>query len=114
MLYLQPTILELEHQRTHMNTLYTGFKITLLNNERRTIILTCSVLSILTGKRNATVEFVKLRRVIHKHELHKLTVTRTLSKASGLLEVVDLCLSDMLANIHEYFNCCHYTNFISF
>ena len=27
----------------------------------------------------------------------------TLSKASGLFEFIDFCLSDMLANIYEYF-----------
>ena len=29
----------------------------------------------------------------------ELTMTRTLSKASGLFEFIDLCLSGMLANI---------------
>ena len=42
--------------------------------------------------------------LFHKHEL---TITRALSKASGLFEIIDVCLSGMLANIHEYINCCH-------
>ena len=37
----------------------------------------------------------------------ELTMTRTLSKASGLFEFIDFCLSGMLANIHEYFNLCY-------
>ena len=40
--------------------------------------------------------------MVHKHELHELTMTRTLSKASGLLDFIDVCLSSMMANIHEY------------
>ena len=39
--------------------------------------------------------------MVHKHELHELTMTRTLSKASDLLEFIDYCLSGMLANIHD-------------
>ena len=39
---------------------------------------------ILTGKRNDTIQFGQARHVVHKHELHELTMTRTLSKASGL------------------------------
>ena len=39
---------------------------------------------ILTGKRNATVKFRHILFVAHKHELHKLTITRILSQASGL------------------------------
>ena len=70
----------------------------------------------LTSKRNATIEFCQVRHVVHKHKLHKhnhkLTMTRTLSKASGLFEFIDFCLSGMLANIHEYFNCCHYFYFL--
>ena len=55
--------------------------------------------------------------MVHKHELHKLTMTRTLSKVSGLFELglfefIDFCLSGMLANIHEYLIAV--TNFISF
>ena len=37
---------------------------------------------------NATIEFCHVRHVVHKHELHELhelTMTRTLSKASGLI-----------------------------
>ena len=40
--------------------------------------------SILTGKRNATVKFCHVLHVAHKYELHKLTMTRILSEASGL------------------------------
>ena len=54
---------------------------------------------ILTGKRNATVEFV-VRHVVRKHELHELTMTRTLSKASVLFEFIEFCLSGMIVNIH--------------
>ena len=50
--------------------------------------------------------------MVHKHELHKLTMTRTLSKAQGLLEFTDLCLSGMLANLHEYLTAV--TDLISF
>ena len=39
--------------------------------------------------------------MVHKHELNELTMTRTLSKASGLFEFIDLCLSGMLADKHE-------------
>ena len=39
--------------------------------------------------------------VVHKHELHELTMTRTLSKASGLFEFIDFGLSGLLANIRE-------------
>ena len=46
--------------------------------------------------RNATIEFCQVIHVIHKHEL---TMTRILSKASGLFEFIDFCLSDMFANI---------------
>ena len=42
--------------------------------------------------------------MVHKQELHELTMTRTLRKASGLFELIDLYLSGMLANIHEYFD----------
>ena len=51
------------------------------------------------------------RHVVHKHELHELTMTRTLSKASGLIEFIDFCLSCILANKHEYLPAV--TNFIS-
>ena len=44
--------------------------------------------------------------MIHKHKLHELIMTITLSERSRLF-----CLTDMLANIHEYFNCCHYFYF---
>ena len=63
--------------------------------------------SILTDKRNATIEFCQDRHVVHKHELHELTMTRTLSKASEIFEFLEL-----LANIHEYFNSVTY--FISY
>ena len=43
----------------------------------------------MTGKRNATIEFCQVGHVVHKHELHELTMTRTLSKASGLFEFID-------------------------
>ena len=52
---------------------------------------------ILTGKRNATIKFCRVRRVVHEHELHELTMTRTLSKASGLFEFIDFSLLGMLA-----------------
>ena len=45
-------------------------------------------LTILTGKRNATIEFRQVRHVVHKHELRELTMTRTLSKASRLYEFI--------------------------
>ena len=54
-------------------------------------------LSILTGKRNPTIEFCQVRQVLH---MHKLTMTRTFSKASGPFEFIDFCLSDMLDNLH--------------
>ena len=38
--------------------------------------------------------------MVHKHELHEHTMTRTLSKASGLFEFINFCLSGMLANIY--------------
>ena len=50
---------------------------------------------------------LNIRHVVHKHELHELTLTRTLSLASGLFEFINFCLPGMLANIHEYFKCCH-------
>ena len=53
------------------------------------------------GKRNATIELCQVRHVGHKHELHELTMTRTLSKASGLFEFIDFCLSGMLVNANE-------------
>ena len=47
--------------------------------------------------------------MVHKHELHELTMSKTLSKASGLIfKFIDFCLSGMLANIHAV------TNVISF
>ena len=50
---------------------------------------------------------VHLGDVVHKHELHELTMTRTLSEASGLFELIDFCLSGRFANTHEYFNFLH-------
>ena len=44
--------------------------------------------------------------MVNKHGLHKLTMSGTLSKASGLFEFIDFYFI-RLANIHEYFNCCH-------
>ena len=38
---------------------------------------------ILTGKRNATVNFFHVLHVAHKHELHKFTMTGILCQASG-------------------------------
>ena len=65
----------------------------------------------LTGKINATIQFCQVRHVVHKHELHELTVTRTLSEALGLFEFIHFCLSGMLANtcigLHGYFKCWH-------
>ena len=65
--------------------------------------VTVVVSDILTDKRNATIEFCQVPHVVHKHEL---TMTRTLSQASGLFECIYFCLSGM-ANIHECCNCCH-------
>ena len=42
---------------------------------------------ILTGKRNATVELHQFIHGVHKHELHELTMTRTLSKVCGYLNL---------------------------
>ena len=47
------------------------------------------LLTILTGKRNAAIEFSQVRHVVHKHELHEITMTRSLSKASGLFDFFD-------------------------
>ena len=44
-------------------------------------------MSILTGKRNATIELCHVRHMVHIHELHKVTMTRALSKASGCLNI---------------------------
>ena len=49
----------------------------------------------LTDKRNATIEYCLVRHVVHKQELHKLTMTRTFSQASRLFEFIDFCLSDI-------------------
>ena len=38
--------------------------------------------------------------MVHKHEVHELTMARTLSKASALFEFIEFCLSGMLANIY--------------
>ena len=59
--------------------------------------------NILMGKRNTTKEFCQFRHA---------AMTRTLSKASGLSEFIGFCLSGMLADIHEYFNCCHQFYFL--
>ena len=45
--------------------------------------------------------------MVHKHELHELTMARALNKASGLFEFIDFSLSGMLANMLGYFNFCH-------
>ena len=65
-------------------------------------VVAVSCLTILTGKRNATIELCQVRHVIHKHELHELNMTRTLSKASGLFEFINVCLSGILAYVYEY------------
>ena len=52
---------------------------------------------ILTCKKNAIIELCQVRHVVHKHEL---TMTRTLSKTSGLFEFIDFGLSGMLAVIY--------------
>ena len=67
---------------------------------------------ILTGKRNTTIELCQVRHVVHKHELQKLTMTRILSKASGLYEFIVFCLSGMLAIYMNILTTV--TNFISF
>ena len=64
------------------------------------------------SRKNDTIEFCQVRHVVHKHELHGFTMTRTLSKASGLFELIDFYLLGRLANIHEYFNCCHECYFL--
>ena len=38
--------------------------------------------------------------MVHKHELHELTMARILNKASALFEFIDFCLLGMLANIN--------------
>ena len=43
-----------------------------------------------TDKKNATIDFCQVRHVVHKHEL---TLTRTLSKVSGLFEFIIFCIS---------------------
>ena len=47
--------------------------------------------TILTGRRNAIIEFcqVTCRHVVHKHELHGPIMTRTFSKASELFECIE-------------------------
>ena len=50
--------------------------------------------------------------MVHKHELHELTMTRILSKESGLFEFIDLCVSGMLGN-NVYMNILTAVNFIS-
>ena len=39
--------------------------------------------------------------MVHKQELHEFTMTRTLSKASGLFEFIDFRLSYRLVDKHE-------------
>ena len=51
----------------------------------------------LTGKRNATVKLRHKLFVAHKHELHKLVMTRILTQAPGLI-----CLPGMLVNIRVH------------
>ena len=46
--------------------------------------------------------------MVHKHELQELTMTRTLSEASGLFEVIDFWLSGTMNILTAV------TNFISF
>ena len=41
---------------------------------------------ILMGNRNVTVKFYHVLHVAHKHKLHKLTMARILSQASGYLK----------------------------
>ena len=55
------------------------------------------------------IEFGQVSQVVHKHELHRLTMTRTLSKA-----IYRFLLLGMLAItcIQEYFNCCHLFYFL--
>ena len=55
---------------------------------------------ILTDKRNTTVNVCHVLRLAHKHELHKLTMTRILSQASRLF--CRFCLPGMFANKHVY------------
>ena len=59
-------------------------------------------ISILTGKRNATVKFCHALHVAHKNELQMLTMARILSQASGLFKFVDFVKPGMLAYIHVY------------
>ena len=41
------------------------------------------------GQKNTAVKCCHVLHVAHKHELHKLTVTKILSQASGLFYIVD-------------------------
>ena len=78
------------------------------NRRKCTRYLTRAILyklTILMSKRNATIEFFWVRHEVHKHELHELTMTRTLSKAFGLFEL-------HVIGLHEYFNCCHECYFL--
>ena len=53
--------------------------------------------------------------MVHKHKIHELTITRTLSKASGLFEFINFCLPGMLADSLIYMIILTaVTNFISF
>ena len=59
------------------------------------------------AKETPLLEFCQVIHVVHKRELHELSMTGTLSKVSGLLEFMAFCLSGMWATIHEYLNGCH-------
>ena len=43
-----------------------------------------------------TIKFCQVRHVVNKHKLHKIAMTRTLSKTSGLFECIDFYLSGVL------------------
>ena len=66
---------------------------------------------ILTGKRNATVELCQFIHGVHIHELHEFTMTRTLSKVCGCLNlsifVYQVCLlisMDILIDVTNSFS----------
>ena len=47
------------------------------------------ITNILTVKRNATIEICQVIHVVHNQELHELTMTRILCKASELFEFIN-------------------------
>ena len=58
---------------------------------------------------NATIEFCQVRHVVHKRDLHELTMNmiaisaldeHNLEYSMGLFKFIDFCLSGMLAYLH--------------